>query len=69
VSKRYRVKWCEVVEYSTNVWASDEDTALDLFNDLAMDQIPIEPTGWQEMKTDSIQVKSVDSDDIDEPDE
>jgi len=57
------------VEYSTLIWASDEDAALDLFHDLPLDQIPIEPTGWQEMETDSIQVESVDSDDIDEPDE
>jgi len=69
MTKRYRVKWCETVEYSTLIWASDEDAALDLFHDLPLDQVPIEPTGWQEMETDSIQVESVDSDDIDEPDE
>ena len=59
MTKQYRVKWCEVTEYYTNVWASDEDAALDLFNDLPMDQIPIEPTGWAEMEMDSIQVEEV----------
>ena len=57
MTKKYRVKWCETVEYYTDVWASDEDQALDLFHDLPMDEIPIEPTGWQEMEMDTIQVE------------
>jgi len=57
MSKQYRVKWCETVEYYTDVWASDEDTALDLFNDLPMDQIPIEESGWKIMQLDTIKVK------------
>lgn len=57
MTKRYRVKWCETVEYYTDVWASDEDTALDLFNDLPMDQIPIEESGWKIMQLDTIKVK------------
>ena len=54
---KYRVKWCETVEYYTDVWASDKDQALDLFYDLPMNEIPIEPTGWQEMEMDTIQVE------------
>jgi hypothetical protein len=56
---KYRVKWCETVEYYTNVWASDKDQAIDTFHDLPMNEIPIEPTGWQEMEFDSIQVEEV----------
>ena len=51
------MKWCETVEYSTNIWASDEDTALDLFHDLPMDQIPIEETGHKIMEFDTIKVE------------
>ena len=69
MSKRYRVKWCETVEYSTLIWASDEDAAIDLFHDLPMDQIPIEETGHKIMEFDTIKVELVDPDDIDEPDE
>ena len=54
---KYRVKWCETVEYSTDIWASDEDTALDLFHDLPMDQIPIEETGHKIMEFDTIKVE------------
>jgi len=57
MSKQYRVKWCETVEYYTDVWASDEDTALDLFHDLPMDQIPIEETGYKIMEFDTIKVE------------
>ena len=57
MSKKYRVKWCETVEYYTDVWASDEDQALDLFNDLPMDQIPIEESGWKIMQLDTIKVE------------
>jgi len=62
MSKRYRVKWCETIEYYTDVWGSDEDQVLDTFHDLPMDQIPIEPTGWAEMEMDSIQVELADPD-------
>ena len=55
--KKYRVKWCETVEYYTDVWASDKDQALDLFYDLPMNEIPIEPTGWQEMEMDTVVVE------------
>ena len=55
--KQYRVKWCETVEYYTDVWASDKDQALDLFYDLPMNEIPIEPTGWQEMEMDTVVVE------------
>ena len=54
---KYRVKWCETVEYYTDVWASDEDQALDLFNDLPMDQIPIEESGWKIMQLDTLKVE------------
>ena len=54
---KYRVKWCETVEYYTDVWASDKDQALDLFYDLPMNEIPIEPTGWQEMEMDTVIVE------------
>tara|TARA_R100000231_G_scaffold137993_1_gene115398 strand:- start:850 stop:1032 length:183 start_codon:yes stop_codon:yes gene_type:complete len=54
---KYRVKWCETVEYSTDIWSSDEEEALDTFYDLPMDKIPIEPTGWQEMEMDSVEVE------------
>jgi len=57
MSKKYRVKWCETVEYYTDVWGSDEDQVLDLFHDLPMDKIPIEPTGWKNMEMDTIQVE------------
>lgn len=57
MSKKYRVKWCETVEYYTDVWASDEDQALDLFNDLPMDQIPIEESGWKIMQLDTLKVE------------
>ena len=57
MSKKYRVRWCETVEYYTDVWASDEDQALDLFHDFPMNEIPIEPTGWQEMEMDTIVVE------------
>jgi len=57
MTKKYRVRWCETVEYSTDVWASDEDQALDLFNDLPMDQIPIEESGWKIMQLDTIKVE------------
>ena len=57
MSKQYRVKWCETVQYYTDVWASDEDTALDLFHDLPMDQIPIEETGHKIMEFDTIKVE------------
>jgi len=53
---KYRVKWCETVEYYTDVWASSKDQALDLFYDLPMDEIPIEPTGLQEMEMDTVEV-------------
>ena len=56
---KYRVKWCEVVEYYTDIWASDKDQAEDTFHDAPMDQIPIEPTGWQEMEMDSIEIEEV----------
>ena len=54
---KYRVKWCETVEYYTDVWASDEDQALDTFNDLPMDKIPIEESGWRNMESYSIRVE------------
>jgi hypothetical protein len=57
MSKKYRVRWCETVEYYTDVWASDEDQALDTFHDLPMDKIPIGPTGWKTMEMDTIQVE------------
>ena len=57
MSKKYRVKWCETVEYYTDVWASDEDQVLDLFHDLPMDQIPIEESGWKIMQLDTIKVE------------
>ena len=45
MTKKYRVKWCETVEYYTDIWADDEDTALYLFRYLPMDEIPIKETG------------------------
>ena len=56
MSKKYRVRWCETVEYCTDIWASDEDQALDAFNDLPMDKIPIEETGWRNFEMDTIRV-------------
>ena len=55
---KYRVKWCETVEYSTDIWATDEDQALDLFHDLPMDKIPIEETGKRHFEMDTIQVET-----------
>ena len=54
---KYRVKWCETVEYYTDVWASDEDQALDLFNDLPMNKIPISESGWRNMEMDTIHIE------------
>lgn len=54
--KKYRVKWCETVEYYTDVWASDEDQALDLFHDLPMDNIPLW-TSRRNFEMDTIQVE------------
>ncbi|NBT53289.1 MAG: hypothetical protein EBT12_17375 [Marivivens sp.] len=56
---KYRIRWCETVEYYTNVWASNKDQAIDTFHDLPMNEIPIEPTGFQEMEFDSIKVEWV----------
>ena len=56
MSKKYRVRWCETTEFYTDVWASSKDQALDLFYDLPMDEIPIEPTGLQEMEMDTVEV-------------
>ena len=57
MTKRYRVKWCETVEYYTDVWGSDEDQVLDLFHDLPMDKIPIEESGWRNFEMDTIRVE------------
>jgi hypothetical protein len=57
MSKKYRVRWCETVEYYTDIWGSDEDQALDLFHDMPMDKIPIGPTGWKNLEMDTIQVE------------
>jgi len=54
---KYRVKWWETVEFYTDVWASDEDQALDTFNDLSMDQIPIGETGKRHFEMDTIKVE------------
>jgi hypothetical protein len=51
------VRWCEVVEYQTDVWGSDEDQVLDTFHDLPMDQIPIEESGHRIMEFDTIKVE------------
>ena len=59
MTKKYRVKWCETVEYYTDIWASSEDQAIDTFHDLPMDEIPIEPTEWQVMEFDTIRVEQV----------
>ena len=61
MSKQYRVKWCETVEYYTDIWASDEDQALDTFLYLREqyldNKIPIEESGWRNMERATIQVK------------
>ena len=57
MSKKYRVRWCETVEYYTDVWGSDEDQVLETFMDLPMDKAPIGPTGWKNMEMDTIQVE------------
>ena len=57
MSKKYRVRWCETVEYYTDVWGSDEDQALETFMDLPMDKAPIGPTGWKNLEMDTIQVE------------
>jgi len=62
MSKRYRVRWCETVEYQTTVWGSDEDQVLDTFHDLPMDQIPIGESGWRNFEMDTIKVDLIDSD-------
>lgn len=57
MSKKYRVRWCETVEYYTDVWASDEDQALETFYDQSMDKIPIGKTGKRHFEMDTIQVE------------
>jgi hypothetical protein len=57
MSKKYRVRWCETVEYYTDVWASDEDQALETFYDVGMDKIPIGKTGKRDFEMDTIQVE------------
>ena len=51
------MRWCETVEYYTDVWASDEDQALETFYDVGMDKIPIGKTGKRDFEMDTIQVE------------
>ena len=51
------MRWCETVEYYTDIWASDEAQALDLFHDMPMDKIPIGKTGKRHFEMDTIQVE------------
>ena len=58
MSKKYRVRWCETVEYYTDIWASDEDQALDTFHAVHGDaRLPIEESGWRDMDMDTIKVE------------
>ena len=54
---KYRVKWCETVEYYTDIWSSDEDQALDTFHACHGDKLPVEESGWRNMDMDTIQVE------------
>ena len=57
MTKKYRVKWCETVEYYTDIWASDKDQAEDVFHAHHGDKLPIEESGWRDMDIDSIKVE------------
>lgn len=55
MTKRFKLTWCDVTEYTATVEASSKEEAMRIFHEQGLESM--EPTGWVEMEPDSLEVE------------